>query len=42
VIDGSGRLRTPDGWRALERGEVLSFPTGEEGGSGVEPPASSG
>ena len=32
MIDGAGgRLRTAEGWRALERGEVLAFPTGEQG-----------
>ncbi len=31
VLEGSGRLRTPEGWRPLVRGEVLSFPTGEQG-----------
>ena len=31
VIDGHGRLRTPDGWQTLERGAVLSFLTGEDG-----------
>jgi uncharacterized cupin superfamily protein len=32
VLEGAGgRLRTVDGWRALERGEVLSFLTGEQG-----------
>ena len=32
VIEGAGRLRTRSGWRDVRRGEVLSFPTGEEGG----------
>ena len=31
VIEGSLSLRTPDGWRELERGEVVSFRVGEEG-----------
>jgi uncharacterized cupin superfamily protein len=31
VIEGSPELRTPDGWRTLERGEVVSFPAGEHG-----------
>jgi uncharacterized cupin superfamily protein len=31
VIDGAPSLRTPDGERVLERGEVLSFPRGAEG-----------
>ncbi len=31
VLDGAPELRAPDGWRELERGEVVSFRTGEEG-----------
>ncbi len=31
VLDGAGRLRTPDGWRDLVRGEVISFLPGEGG-----------
>jgi uncharacterized cupin superfamily protein len=31
VLDGTPALRTPDGWRDLEPGEVVAFPTGEEG-----------
>jgi uncharacterized cupin superfamily protein len=31
VVEGHGRLRTPAGWQALERGAVLSFLTGEDG-----------
>lgn len=31
VLRGSGRLRTPDGWRDLAEGEVVSFPVGEAG-----------
>jgi uncharacterized cupin superfamily protein len=31
VLDGEPSLRTPDGWRELSEGEVVSFPTGEEG-----------
>ncbi|MEO9176808.1 MAG: cupin domain-containing protein [Gaiellales bacterium] len=31
VVEGSGQLRTPAGWEPLERGAVLSFPTGEAG-----------
>ena len=31
VLEGAGRLRTPDGWRELVVGEVLSFLPGEEG-----------
>ena len=32
VTHGTPALRTPDGWRELEEGEVVSFPRGEEGG----------
>jgi uncharacterized cupin superfamily protein len=31
VLEGTPSLRTPAGWRELERGEVVAFPTGEEG-----------
>jgi uncharacterized cupin superfamily protein len=31
VLEGEPSLRTPSGWRQLERGEVVSFPAGEEG-----------
>jgi uncharacterized cupin superfamily protein len=31
VLDGRPSLRTPDGWRELDRGEVVSFRTGPEG-----------
>jgi uncharacterized cupin superfamily protein len=31
VLAGAPSLRTPDGWRELEQGEVLSFPRGEQG-----------
>jgi uncharacterized cupin superfamily protein len=31
VLAGTPSLRTPDGWRELEQGEVVSFPRGEEG-----------
>lgn len=31
VLAGRPSLRTPDGWRRLEEGEVVSFPVGEEG-----------
>jgi uncharacterized cupin superfamily protein len=31
VLDGRPSLRTPEGWRQLEQGETLLFPTGEEG-----------
>jgi uncharacterized cupin superfamily protein len=32
VTDGTPSLRTPEGWRDLEKGEVVAFPRGEEGG----------
>jgi uncharacterized cupin superfamily protein len=35
VIEGSLRLRTPEGWSRLERGDVISFPVGEGGGHQV-------
>jgi uncharacterized cupin superfamily protein len=31
VLEGELSLRTPDGWRDLEEGEVLGFPVGEAG-----------
>jgi uncharacterized cupin superfamily protein len=31
VLDGRPVLRGPDGWRRLERGEVVRFPAGEDG-----------
>ena len=31
VIQGRPHLRTPDGWRQLEEGEVVAFPVGERG-----------
>jgi uncharacterized cupin superfamily protein len=31
VLEGTPSLRTPDGWRELGEGDVLSFPCGEEG-----------
>jgi uncharacterized cupin superfamily protein len=31
VLSGSPSLRTPDGWRGLAEGEVVSFPRGLEG-----------
>jgi len=31
VLSGTPSLRTPDGWRELEQGEVASFRRGEEG-----------
>jgi uncharacterized cupin superfamily protein len=31
VLEGGPSLRTPDGWRELKRGDVVSFPRGEGG-----------
>jgi uncharacterized cupin superfamily protein len=31
VVSGRPSLRSPDGWRELEQGEVACFPVGEEG-----------
>ena len=31
VLDGAPSLRTPDGWRELAEGDVVSFPRGEVG-----------
>jgi uncharacterized cupin superfamily protein len=31
VTEGTPSLRTPDGWRELEEGEVVVFPVGERG-----------
>jgi uncharacterized cupin superfamily protein len=31
VLTGKPSLRTPEGWRDLEPGEVLAFPVGEDG-----------
>src|SRR3989440_9191142 len=31
VLEGHPSLRAPDGWRAVEPGEVLVFPVGERG-----------
>jgi len=31
VLEGNPSLRSSKGWRQLERGEVVAFPTGEEG-----------
>ena len=31
VLEGRPSLRTPDGWREMEEGEVAGFPTGEAG-----------
>jgi uncharacterized cupin superfamily protein len=44
VVRGSPHLRTPDGWRELEEGEVVAFPVGERGAHqvvnrGTEPAA---
>ena len=31
ILEGRPSLRTPEGWREVEQGEVLVFPTGERG-----------
>jgi uncharacterized cupin superfamily protein len=31
VVQGRPKLRTPDGWREMEEGEVVVFPRGENG-----------
>ena len=31
VLDGTPSLRTPEGWRELEPGELVSFERGEQG-----------
>lgn len=31
VLEGRPHLRTPDGWRQLDQGEVVAFPVGERG-----------
>jgi uncharacterized cupin superfamily protein len=31
VLRGRPHLRTPEGWRRLEEGELVAFPTGERG-----------
>jgi len=31
VLRGAPSLRTPDGWRDLEEGELVAFPRGEQG-----------
>jgi uncharacterized cupin superfamily protein len=36
VVSGRPSLRTPDGWRELEPGEVVSFPRGANGAHQVE------
>jgi uncharacterized cupin superfamily protein len=31
VVSGAPSLRTPEGWREVEEGEVIAFPVGERG-----------
>jgi uncharacterized cupin superfamily protein len=38
VVDGTPTVRTPDGERALRRGDVLCFPAGPEGAHQVRGP----
>jgi uncharacterized cupin superfamily protein len=40
VVDGTPRVRTPHGERALERGDVLCFPVGPDGAHEVTGPGS--
>jgi uncharacterized cupin superfamily protein len=35
VLEGRPSLRTPEGWRELAEGELVSFPRGEHGGHQV-------
>src|SRR5437764_13475484 len=35
VLEGTPQLRTPEGWRRLETGEVVAFKVGEGGGHQV-------
>jgi uncharacterized cupin superfamily protein len=36
VVAGRPHLRTPDGWRQLDEGEVVAFPRGERGAHQVQ------
>jgi uncharacterized cupin superfamily protein len=36
VLRGRPHMRTPDGWRELEEGEVVAFRVGEEGGHQIQ------
>jgi uncharacterized cupin superfamily protein len=36
VLSGSPHLRTPDGWRQVEAGEVVAFPRGPRGAHKLE------
>jgi uncharacterized cupin superfamily protein len=36
VLAGRPRVRTPDGWRQLEPGELVAFPRGSEGAHQVD------
>ena len=36
VLEGSPSLRTPDGWRELEEGEVVAFRTGPQGAHQIQ------
>jgi uncharacterized cupin superfamily protein len=31
ILDGCPKLRTPDGWRDLQEGDICSFPRGQRG-----------
>ena len=36
VLSGRPSLRTPEGWRELEPGELVAFPTGDEGAHQIQ------
>jgi uncharacterized cupin superfamily protein len=36
VIEGRPSLRTPSGWRELERGELVAFPVGDAGAHQIQ------
>jgi uncharacterized cupin superfamily protein len=36
VVDGQPSLRTPSGWRELEPGEIVAFPTGDDGAHQIQ------
>lgn len=41
VLEGRPHLRTPEGWREVDEGEVLFFPTGEAGAHQLHNPTAS-
>jgi uncharacterized cupin superfamily protein len=36
VLEGAPSLRTPEGWRNLAPGEIVAFPTGEDGAHQIQ------